>query len=118
MTDAPIGKSIDAGACADAFFHRRRIGASAHQRGEAMLDRHRPPPRPPPPSSRDRTRKDRQRLYRQRAARGERIAPAPYDGAVVDFLVGLNWLREEDAGDRRLVGLAIGRMLAASARRR
>jgi len=81
-----------------------------------MLDR---PPKPNsrpkfrPPSS-DRTRHDRQRRYRQRVAGGERVAPAPYDGAVVEFLIRTQWLSECDAGDRRLVGLAIGRLLRAS----
>jgi hypothetical protein len=81
-----------------------------------MLDRPRAPPGPPP--SGDRTRRDRQRRYRQRAARGERVAPAPYDGEVLELLIATGWLTECDAGDRRMVGLAIGRLLAASARRR
>ena len=36
----------------------------------------------------------------------------------IEFLIATEWLDERDAGDRRKVGEAIGRMLKASARRR
>jgi hypothetical protein len=72
-----------------------------------MLDRprsHPPPPRAPPSNSRSAR---ISRAYRARVARGERVAPAPYDAAVIDFLIGTRWLLEKDAGDRRLVGAAV-----------
>jgi hypothetical protein len=60
--------------------------------------------------------RDRWRRYRARQRDGIGIAPTPYDGAIIELLVATHWLRECDAGDRRKVGLAIGRVLAASAK--
>ena len=67
-------------------------------------------------------RKDAARIryarYRMRRDRGEAVAMVSYGAAEIDFLIATRWLRECDAGDRRKVGDAIGRMLAASARAR
>jgi hypothetical protein len=87
-----------------------------------MLDR--PPARPPPKGRRTNSeivgtssRRARQRAYRQRVANGQAIAPVRYDADVLTFLIATHWLAEADAADRRKVGDAIARMLAASARR-
>ena len=62
--------------------------------------------------------RDRKRRYRRRQACGVVSVPVEVDGAVVDMLVTLNWISEVEAADRRQVGAAIGRLLAASATRR
>jgi hypothetical protein len=79
-----------------------------------MLDR--PRSRPPPPN--DRTRRERQFRYRRRQHDGRLVVRVEVGGEILELLVRLQWLTESDAGDRRLVGLAIGRLLADSARRR
>jgi hypothetical protein len=56
------------------------------------------------------------RRYRKNQAQGIGIAPTPYNGAIIDYLIRLRWLSEDVAGDRRAVGTAIGRLLADSAK--
>jgi hypothetical protein len=73
-----------------------------------MLDR--------PPSRR--TRRARwQADYRQRQRNGEAVAPVPYGGAVVDFLISTKWLDQGQAADRHAVGAAIGRLMQDTAKR-
>jgi hypothetical protein len=67
----------------------------------------------------DRTRdRARWRRYRARREAGLAIAPVIYDAAVLQLLIETCWLAEDDAGDRGKVGIAIGRLLAASAKAR
>jgi hypothetical protein len=73
-----------------------------------MLDR---------PPSRQSNRAARDRRYRQRPQRGERLALVPYDGAVLDMLIRLRWLSEVDAGDKGKVGAAIAALLQDTSRR-
>ena len=47
-----------------------------------------------------------QRAYRQRIAVGVAIAPTPYNGRVLDYLIKLGWLDEHDVFDRDKVGEA------------
>jgi hypothetical protein len=54
--------------------------------------------------------------YRRNQAGGVAVAPVPYNGEILNFLVRTHWLDEHDAYDRREVGAAIGRLLAASAK--
>jgi hypothetical protein len=79
-----------------------------------------PPPRPPKPPSRAARRREQHRLrtarYRKNQADGKAVAPVPYDGVIVDYLIRLHWLSEADAYDRREVGTAIERLLADSAK--
>lgn len=77
-----------------------------------MLDVPHQAARPPP-------RRDRWRVYRARQRAGLLVPAMPGIGAdEIEFLIATQWLDERDAGDRRKVGEAIGRMLKASARRR
>jgi hypothetical protein len=62
--------------------------------------------------------KDRWKRYRSRQRDRLAIAPVTYDAVVIELLIATQWLAERDAADRRKVGLAIGRMLAASAKAR
>jgi hypothetical protein len=66
-----------------------------------------------PPSRRDRERARRTeatRRWRQRAARGEAVAPVDVDGEMIDFLVhDALCLAESDADDMTKVGAAIRR---------
>ena len=62
------------------------------------------------------TRRRLQKRQRDRRHRHRRIAPVPYDGEVLNFLIRTHWLSEELAGDDREVGLAISRMIADAAR--
>jgi hypothetical protein len=78
-----------------------------------MLDR--PPARPPPLRSR---RAVCQRQYRARQRAGIAIAPVPYDGKVVNFLIATHWLDAALADDRAEVGKAIRAMVAGAARAR
>jgi hypothetical protein len=57
-----------------------------------------------------------QRDYRRRQRSGEAVAPVPYGGAVVDFLVTTRWLDPAQAADRHAVGFAIGRMMQDAAK--
>jgi hypothetical protein len=57
-----------------------------------------------------------QRDYRRRLARGEAIAPAPFDAAVIDFLVRTRWLDPALAEDRREIGRAMFAALRDAAR--
>lgn len=58
----------------------------------------------------------RQQRYRLRLRHGEACASVTYDHRVVDFLIRTEWLTEAEADDRQAVGLAIGRLLRASAK--
>jgi hypothetical protein len=60
--------------------------------------------------------RQRDRRHRHRRKCGQRIAPTPYDGEVLNFLIRTHWLDEAMAGDDREVGLAISRMIADAAR--
>jgi hypothetical protein len=62
--------------------------------------------------------RDRYRAYRQRQRDGLACTQVVFDGAIIELLVATRWLSEADSIDRRKVGLAIGRMLAASAKAR
>ena len=71
-----------------------------------------------PPSSRrplDRRRmrgRSRQAAFRARQKAGVAIYAVPIDGAVIDLLVRLRWLRDQDATSRRAVAKAIADLLA------
>jgi len=65
--------------------------------------------RPDPP--------DRHKRHRARVKAGRACCTVEFDGAVIDFLIRLGWLLEREAADRKLVGKAIGALIAASARR-
>jgi len=59
------------------------------------------------------------RLQRPPAQRdGIAVAPVPFDGKVVNFLIAMGWLDEALADDRAEVGKAIGAMVADAARER
>jgi hypothetical protein len=45
-----------------------------------------------------------------------KIAPAPYDGQVVDFLVHTHWFDSAVADDQREVGKAIGAAMKDAAK--
>jgi len=66
--------------------------------------------RPDPPP-------DRHRRHRARVKAGRACCTVEVDGEVIDFLVRTAWLSPNEAHDRVVVGSAITRMLAASARR-
>ena len=54
--------------------------------------------------------------HRARVKAHKRIAMVEYDGEILDLLCRTGWASEEQLGDARAVGEALGRMLAASAR--
>ncbi len=62
--------------------------------------------------------RERKRRYRQRQAAGRMAVTVEIDGAVLDLLIACEWIGEREAADRRQVGEAVGRLLAASAARR
>ena len=59
-----------------------------------------------PPSRRSRH-AQWQRDYRARERTGVKIAPAPYDGQVDDFLVRIHWPDPAVADDQRVAGAAL-----------
>ena len=63
-------------------------------------------------------RRDRWRVYRQRQRDGVISVPVDVGPEVFELLVRTGWLAEEQAGDRHAIALALGRMLAETARRR
>jgi hypothetical protein len=79
-----------------------------------VLDRpgSRPPPKPPPTGQAVRSRRYRRRV------RDHQMVPAmpPIGIDEIEFLVRTRWLDEEDAHDRRAVGLAIAALLRETAR--
>jgi hypothetical protein len=72
-----------------------------------------PPPHSP---SRAELKAARDARHRQRVKAHRRIAMVEYDGSILDLLLRTGWASEEQLGDARAVGEALGRMLAASAR--
>jgi len=73
------------------------------------------------PTSRVRRRqvaRERHARYRARVKAGKMIALVELDGTALDWLVRIHWLTPEegDRGDARVIGAAIARGLAASAR--
>jgi hypothetical protein len=64
----------------------------------------------------DRPKSGRWRRYRARQKDGLACTQVQYDAAVVELLTATGWLDERDVGDRGAVGVAIARMLAASAK--
>lgn len=60
-------------------------------------------------------RTERTRRYRERVARGEKIAPTPYDNRVLELLIALEWLALAKSEDCQEVGKAIAAMLADAA---
>jgi len=65
-------------------------------------------PEPPP---------DRHKRHRARAKAGRAVYAVELGGEELEFLIRTAWLLESEACDRRLVGAAVSRLLAASARR-
>jgi hypothetical protein len=47
--------------------------------------------------------------WRRNRANGLAVAPVPYSGEIVDYLIRLHWLSEGLSYDRRAVGGAIAR---------
>jgi len=68
-----------------------------------------------PPSRRSRH-AQWQRDYRARERTGVKIAPAPYDGQMVDFLVHTHWFDSAVADDQCEVGKAIGSAMKDAAK--
>ena len=58
----------------------------------------------------------RDQRHRQRVKAHKRIAMVEYDGSILDLLLRTGWASEEQLGDARAVGEALGRMLADAAR--
>ncbi len=58
----------------------------------------------------------RDRAYRRRVATNRIVAPVEVDAAIADMLVRLGWITEADLGSRNAIGMAITKLLAASAR--
>jgi hypothetical protein len=72
------------------------------------------PPAPKPDRSPDRRRAAaaaRQRRHAARARRGIATAVVEYDWKVLDTLVGLGYVREDEAADRAAVGAGIAAAL-------
>jgi len=61
--------------------------------------------------------RERWRRYRERRQAGLACTQVQYDADVIELLIATHWLSEAHAADRRAVGIAIGRMLAASAKK-
>jgi hypothetical protein len=73
-----------------------------------------------PPTRHDRKRecrREQMRRYRQRERDGVRIALAPFDQQVIDYLVATNWLDPALDDDPRAVGEAYYALVRDSARR-
>jgi hypothetical protein len=84
-----------------------------------MLERPpRKPPAPPPSIRRAELRRERHRRHRARLKRGEVVVPVTIGPTELDWLIRIRWVSEgeADAGDGRVIGEAITRGLAASAR--
>jgi len=73
-----------------------------------MLQR---PPKPPK-SRRVELRRARDRRHRARVRAGIAVYPVELDGEALELLVKWHWVDEEDAGDKQVVGAAIGVRLA------
>jgi hypothetical protein len=67
----------------------------------------------PPKADRKRSAAARRaKRYRQRLRDGKIVIPIEADEALLDLLVGLNWLQERDASDRAAIKAALKAMLA------
>jgi len=78
-------------------------------------------PRPPSRRRRQRTAHERElkrardrRRYRRELA-GLAVAPVPYSGAMVDYLIKVEWLKPEQKDDKCAIGDAIAAALADAA---
>jgi hypothetical protein len=56
-----------------------------------------------------------QQRYRANVAAGRRIARAPYDAAVLDYLIAMRWLDPKHAGDAGKIGEAYFKVLREAA---
>jgi hypothetical protein len=82
-----------------------------------MLER--PPRKPPAPATRRAAlRRARDRRHRERIKAGRIVVAVELGAEELDWLCRIHWLTaaEADAGDGRVIGEAIARGLAASAR--
>ena len=75
-----------------------------------MLERQRHSPLSSSAARRARKDRARKRRHRLRQAEGRAVYSVEVGPEVIDLLCGLRWLAEADAGDRRAVGAAIGRL--------
>jgi hypothetical protein len=75
---------------------------------------HRPPGKPlkPPASRRVELRRRRDARHRQRQRAGIAVYPVELDGDALQLLIRWHWIDEVDAGNRELIGAAIGARLA------
>jgi hypothetical protein len=64
-----------------------------------------------------RAKREQMRRYRQRERDGVRIAIAPFDGMVVNYLVATGWLDAAFEHDPRAIGKAYFALVRDSARR-
>ena len=71
------------------------------------------PPRPPP--ARRTVRAKWQANWRRRQRDGIAIAPVPFDGKAVNFLIATHWLDPALADDRAEIGKAIAALIADAA---
>jgi len=79
-----------------------------------VLDR--PPGKPPSRDQRRARRARKQRAWRQRVRDGQRIAQAPYDDEVIEYLIKWQWLDPAHRHDRREIGSAYFRLVKDAAK--
>ena len=73
---------------------------------------------PPELRARDRERRrEQQRRHRQRLAGGRRVYLVELDGAILDFLVRLQWLANDATDDDREVACAVRALLTDAAQK-